>query len=144
MAAAAASWVPCCWIRLKCDFTSLLLLNMSNMSSDASHSPEIWDTCKCYNQQLFSIMENIFILGCFHLFTDGCDASPSFILLLINTKIKIMTIEGPACCFEIKFGNFNWYATLCWHLYLSHFYLARKVPITADFQFIHIAVISLE
>ena len=139
--------VPCCWIIMEDDFQISLFIQHGQWC--------ITFHLRCLQVFKISICsqlwQNIFIIGILlfwvWMLSSFCwwlwCMSISF-WLAINTKIKIMTIEGTACCFDSNSGHFNRYATLCWYLCLSRFYLVRAVPITANFRLIDIAVISLK
>ena len=72
--------VPYCWIIMKGDFHILFLFSVA---SDTSHST--WDSCKClksatilnYGKTSSYLEYSSFEYGCYLLFTDAFDVSPS-------------------------------------------------------------------
>ena len=107
--------VPCCWIIMEDDFQISLFIQHGQWC--------ITFHLRCLQVFKISICsqlwQNIFIIGILlfwvWMLSSFCwwlwCMSISF-WLAINTKIKIMTIEGTACCFDSNSGHFNRYATL--------------------------------
>ena len=139
--------VPCCWIIMKGNFQisifiqhgqwcitfdlrCLQVLNISNCS-------QLWQNIFILSIPLFWI----WMLSSFCWWLWCISISFWFV---INTKFKIVEIEGSACCFDSNSGHFSWYATLCWHMCIRCFYLVRAIPITANFWLLVIAVIRLK